>query len=241
MKTPFAISLIFTAFIGFQPLAAYGQSMQPDFKKKNESAKKSAYRNVLIIGNSLTKHGLAAFWWGNWGMAASSPDKDFVHVLISLLRQQNPATDFATLQASGWERNHQNFDLSQYDSIFYKKPDLIILRLGENVKELANYEQSCLKFLNYIREKSPDALVVTTGNFWTNQAKDVSMKNAAQTAGTLFIPLSDLDTKENKSSIGAIVGGEDGLEHKIDHNGVANHPGDEGMKQIAYRIFENLP
>ena len=241
MRTSFAVSLIFTSFIGFQQFSASGQSVQTDFNKKAKSAKKSVYKNALIIGNSLTRHGLAPFWWGNWGMAASSPDKDFVHVLVSLLRQQNETMDFSTLQASGWERNHQNFDLNQYDSVFYKKPDLIILRLGENVKDLAYYEQSCMKFLNYIREKSPDAFVVTTGNFWSNQAKDVAMKNAAQTTGTLFIPLSDLDTKENKSSIGAIVGGEDGVEHKIDHNGVANHPGDEGMKHIAYRIFENLP
>jgi len=204
-------------------------------------SKKSSFKNTLIIGNSITKHGLAPFWWGNWGMAASRPDKDFVHILISLLREQNASMSYSVLQASKWERDHQHFALSSYDSIFSSKPDLVILRLGENVLDLQDYEQSYLRFLNYIKQEVPEALVVATGNFWTNELKDIAMKKAADSAGIIFVSLSDLDTKENKSSIGTLVTGEDGLEHKIDHNGVANHPGDTGMKSIAYRIFENLP
>jgi len=174
-------------------------------------------------------------------MAASRPDKDFVHILISLLREQNASMIYSVLQASKWERDHQHFALSSYDSIFSSKPDLVILRLGENVLDLQDYEQSYLRFLNYIKQEVPEALVVATGNFWTNELKDIAMKKAADSAGIIFVSLSDLDTKENKSSIGTLVTGEDRLEHKIDHNGVANHPGDTGMKSIAYRIFENLP
>ncbi|TDE18188.1 SGNH/GDSL hydrolase family protein [Dyadobacter psychrotolerans] len=207
----------------------------------SQNSGKTPYKNILIIGNSITKHPLAPFWWGNWGMAASTKEKDFVHLLVSLLRQRSPSIDFSVLQASGWERNHEKFVFAAYDSVFLNKPDLVIIRLGENVKELAGFDQSYLNFINYIKEKSPAARIVVTGNFWTNHAKDLAIKKAAESAKVLYIPLDDLDTKENKSSIGAIVTGDDGAKHVIDHNGVANHPGDEGMKQIAERIYSMLP
>ncbi|GAB3504582.1 hypothetical protein GCM10027341_35120 [Spirosoma knui] len=200
-----------------------------------------AYKNVLIIGNSITRHGLAPYWWGNWGMAASTAENDFVHVLVGLLRQQNPSLSFSVIQAANWERNHETFALSAYDTAFIRQPDLVVIRLGENVRDVTNYKTSYLNLLTYIQQKVPTATVVTTGSFWTNAAKDMVMSEASNEAGVLFIPLSKLDTKENKSNMGAVVGGEDRVEHRVDHTGVANHPGDLGMKRIAETIFSRLP
>jgi len=40
-------------------------------------------RRVLILGNSITIYSPAPQigWYGDWGMAAGSKDKDFVHIL----------------------------------------------------------------------------------------------------------------------------------------------------------------
>jgi hypothetical protein len=47
----------------------------------------SAIRRILFLGNSITLHGPKADigWTGNWGMAASSEDKDYVHLVTSAL------------------------------------------------------------------------------------------------------------------------------------------------------------
>ena len=34
-----------------------------------------------------------------------------------------------------------------------------------------------------------------------------------------------------------MVGGDDGAMHKVNHAGVAAHPGDKGMEEIAKRIY----
>ena len=65
------------------------------------------YNKMLVIGNSLTLHPPKPeiSWYGNWGMAATSQENDFVHKLHAKLQADQVGTielEF-TNDGVGWE------------------------------------------------------------------------------------------------------------------------------------------
>lgn len=195
--------------------------------------------NVLVIGNSITVHPLTSYWWGLWGMAATVKNKDFVNVLQSKLRVGNPNTVITPLNFAEWEQNHQTYNLNNLTPSLTGK-DYIIIRLGENVSSMVNFEQDTIALIDHIKTVLPNAKVAITGMFWENAPKDVIFSSVANTKNIPFIPLSYLDVAENRSAIGNQVYGDDGLLHTIDNPGVARHPNDLGMSRIADAIFNSL-
>lgn len=57
----------------------HAAGMQDAFEK--DRVVQPAEKRGLVLGNSITLHGECSYWWGEWGMAASSRDKDFVHLV----------------------------------------------------------------------------------------------------------------------------------------------------------------
>ena len=73
---------------------------------------------ILVLGNSITRHGPCEpiGWHFDWGMAASAPEKDFVHRLYDMLRENGRDSHMMIRQASHWERNFKNSDcLAKYE------------------------------------------------------------------------------------------------------------------------------
>jgi hypothetical protein len=73
--------------------------------------------NVLIVGNSVLRHAPAPNigWFGDWGMAASAPDKDFLTVYNRLLQASNKYNyvDVSSKNIAGWE-NDFSFNLNVF-------------------------------------------------------------------------------------------------------------------------------
>ena len=67
---------------------------------------------VLVLGNSITRHGPKddIGWYGDWGMAASSADRDFVHRLFDMLTESGKNVYMRIRQGAHWECNFNRED-----------------------------------------------------------------------------------------------------------------------------------
>lgn len=197
---------------------------------------KETNKKILILGNSITQHGPlpSEGWFGNWGMAASAMEKDYVHVLIDTLKKHSPGMrlDFKAINIAYWERNF-DFDFSTEEltkDLGSYKPDILIIRLGENLPEeyarSHDYESALAKLI--ARFKAEDSHVLITGNFWPASYNDSIQSKVASEYGYEYVELYDLASDGNNKALKQFQGG------------VGNHPSDTGMRKIAVRIFERI-
>ncbi len=200
--------------------------------------KPSAINRILFLGNSITLHGPKKDigWTGNWGMAASSEDKDYVHLLAAALaRQAGSAPRIMVRNVADFERNYATYDVDgQLKDAFAFDPDLVVLAIGENVPGLAS-EEAKTKFkagvMSILRcalaRRHP--LVVVRSCFWPDAAKDQVLREACEAAGGAFVDAGPLGRDPANAARS---------ERSFTHDGVAGHPGDEGMKALADAILQ---
>ncbi len=188
---------------------------------------------LLFLGNSITRHGKAEKlgWCGDWGMAASSKENDYVHKLISKFCQKGIKVSVCIANLSDWERT-RNMDLlfTKYLSALRFNADYVIVRLGENAcpdKYLSEFEL-CYGELTDLFSRN-GAKIVLTDLFWEYEPFDNFVAELAKARGYAFAEIHDLGNDDEMKAIG-----------KFSHNGVAVHPGDKGMAEIAERIFRVL-
>ena len=190
---------------------------------------------VLFVGNSITLHGPKADigWDGMHGMAASSPEKDYVHLCIREMTQKHPDASFAIAQVCEWEVNYKNGAESHclYAAARDFGADLIILRAVENcpLKDFdADTFAAAYKALIEYLDPAGKADVVLTTSFWPHPA-DETIRAFAKASEYALCELGDLGRDPAMKAIGL-----------FEHRGVAEHPGDAGMRAIADRILAAL-
>lgn len=196
-----------------------------------------AVRRILFLGNSITLHGPKADigWTGNWGMAASSEDKDYVHLVASALAQHTgSAPEILVKNIADFERNYAGYNVdAEMKDFFAFDPDLVVLAIGENVPALDTDEaksQFKAGVLNIMRcalvRRHP--LLVVRSCFGPDTAKDQMLKEACEEVGGIFVDAGPLghDAANLARS-----------EREFSHDGVAGHPGDRGMKALADAIL----
>ncbi len=193
-------------------------------------------KRVLFFGNSITRHDPAPAigWHGEWGMAASCAERDYVHLVVAELDKIYGKVDYCVTQGAAWEFAYDRTPevLSEYYSSARDfDADIIIVRIGENIKAENHLKLNCKPYFDQaIRflAKREDAVVVLTDMFWyscyNECIKEIAMEN-----GYLFCHITDLENDERTMAIGL-----------FDHDGVAHHPSDFGMQCIADRIMEAI-
>jgi len=191
---------------------------------------------VLLLGNSITSHGVKPEigWHTHCGMAASSKEKDYAHVLMKKMKEQGLAPSLCICQAAEWERAYRNgastYPLFQSARMF--SADIIVMRLIENCSAKAFdgeiFRKELWELLCFLNPSGKAKIVLTTG-FWKHPG-DADIRILARERGLPLAELGDLGADPEMKALGAFA-----------HKGVANHPSDRGMEAIAERIFEILP
>lgn len=192
-------------------------------------------KRIMLVGNSITLHAVSEEigWFNEWGMAASSEEKDYVHLLMSMTNDVEKDAAFCVCQVSSWEKSyHKGEDaFPLFKEAFNFTPDIIIARFIENCsgEDFDNeiYKAALKNLLTALSNGNTPKVILTTG-FWHHPG-DGAIREAAQEWGFPLIELGDLGERDEMKAIGL-----------FDHSGVANHPGDLGMKTIADRIFDVL-
>jgi lysophospholipase L1-like esterase len=214
------------------PTSAGGPKQAQDLKLKNLPVGK-----LVVLGNSITAHGPAPAigWTGDWGMAASAADKDFVHLLAARLgKAAGGQVKFMARNIADFERGHADYDIAagMKDELALK-PDVVVVAIGENVPALASdeakakYAEAFDRLLSTLEANSHPAIFVRS-QFWADATKDEIMKRVAEAHGAAFIDAGPFGRDPANAARS---------ERQFSNDAVAGHPGDRGMQALADALF----
>ena len=196
--------------------------------------------DILAIGNSITVHPMCSYWWGPWGMAASSIDKDYIHRVQAGLMSQYEVVNLDIIPVQSWETSTaRSKQLKKFDEKLANSYDLVIIQLGENVSDMTSFKKDFNKLVNYVETAQPDAKIVVIGDFWYRSGRDSAKKDVASSHGCEYVDLSEIrGVKKYLPEKGTKVLGYDGKYHTITKASVLQHPNDLGMEYIANKVLE---
>jgi hypothetical protein len=203
--------------------------------------------SILFLGNSICIHGPLAGWSpvGGWGLAASEPSKDYVHLFttkINGVTGGSIALNPQPLNTPAWkygdplpnitgnivnvadifERSFSTWDNARIQNQLNAKPDIVVLQVGENLAN-GTPEQFAVAMdtlLAGIKSASNPHIFITSYILGSNPAID-AIKRAACA-----------EDPSHRTFVN-LVG-------KVDL-GIADHPNDAGMATIADTLFASVP
>lgn len=196
------------------------------------------YTKLIVIGDSITNHGPVEKlgWSGQWGMAASSQDKDYVHLFLArLTKAQNGTEPKLMIEAEGGGKLTDR--LAHLSRIKEFGADLAIVQMGENDNTnvtIDGFQKPYEQILAGLREGNPNVRIFCFGN-WSppngNAQKDAMIRNACKNYGATFVSLAAVNADPlNKA----------GAENRFTHPGVNWHPGDKGMRGYADALWSSF-
>jgi hypothetical protein len=185
---------------------------------------------IAVLGNSLS---LIPDWNGGAGLAASNKELDYVHVLFKKISYENDLSiEYLVLNIADFERGYEYFDNNRLEIIKNFEPEIIIFQIGENVstemlklkKEI--FIENYIKLIEYCNGKN----TIVCLPFWPDREKLNIITEVALKSGAYLVDLSHLGSGIEPLNFAR-------SERKFDHAGVAAHPGDYGMSNIAEILY----
>jgi hypothetical protein len=189
-----------------------------------------SFKKIYILGNSITLTPVNPLigWNVARGMAASVPDSDYVHVLTSRFKKIEPTAEVTVKFFDDFEANYPTYDFEKLKQIRDSKPDLVIIRVGENVNQskldAETFKKRYQGVVQYLTQDNKQLVVLSVGPLWYVSGIDNAMQ-----AYTPYVSLSTVSYDVTNFAFGL-----------FSDPGVAQHPGDKGMRVIANIIWDKI-
>lgn len=207
---------------------------------------------VLFLGNSITLHGPHEpyGWRHNCGMAASVPEKDYVHVLAAALEartgthlrlsptpSQGGAEPANIVNLAGtFERSYANYSNTPLQAQLAWKPDIVVLQCGENVVrdgfEPVRFREALRSLLGALQASGNPQIFITSQILGSGGALDDIKREACaeDPAHRTFVDLSGFH--KDATNLASAEPFYTGI--------IVGHPGDKGMAAIAAALLEAM-
>ncbi|MEJ0000611.1 MAG: SGNH/GDSL hydrolase family protein [Verrucomicrobiota bacterium] len=196
------------------------------------------FAKMVVVGDSITKHGPTPSinWSGNWGMAASSEEQDYVHLIQARLAaaQQGKAPQLMVVGGGGGKLGDK---VGLLPGVTAFGADLGIVQMGENDNQditADGFQKAYERIIQAILAGNPKARVFCFG-VWTppngSATKDAFIQAACRDTGATFVSLEEANADPQNRA---------GAEHRFTHPGVNWHPGDKGMQAYADAFWTAL-
>ncbi len=204
----------------------------------------------------------------SWGMATSAPEFDYVHLVMAAIRQIEgyENAEYFAINVANWEREYASYDYAKdfADGALFEA-DLIIGRVSENANSCAasykmdnDFAHYYEELLNFFNSKGTAQIILTT-SYWGEEQYDrdsiidAKIIELAREKNYPLVRLGDLGSRYNtvndasadeeyyKGLEGQSPAGITWIEEWNNWSSdVKNHPGMNGMRNIAARISESV-
>jgi hypothetical protein len=204
---------------------------------------------ILFLGNSITLHGVhQPYGWLNYcGMAASVPEKDYVHQLVARIDavtgehlRISPTEDAEPANilnvADILERQYATYTNDRLRKQIDRKPDLVILQFGENTPregfDAAAFKTAVQTLMDGLRDSSSPQMFVVSQILGAGGALDDAKREvcAEGPSHRAFVDLSDFG--KDPTNLARSEPYYTGI--------ITGHPGDQGMARIAEAVFNAM-
>lgn len=197
------------------------------------------FQRMMVIGNSIMSHGPAPdLGWFNFnGMAASAPEKDYVHLLTAKLNGLRDGVQTKLVSGGAFERQfgQSGYSVTEFLTPLQEfKPDIIFVRIGENMDEGSVQQNNLVGNLrvlfDFLKQNAGGPVqIICSTSVWNRPQADAVIRQVAAEKG---IPLADLKS---------MVGNPSYFASQYANAGVAAHPNDAGMQRITDLIWDTMP
>ena len=185
---------------------------------------------LLVLGNSITYHAPTPSrgWNGDWGMAASSEENDFVHLTAAALHV--PITRFNVLSLETTPSTASEVIKNVSGGV--DDTTAVILELGDNVpqnaKAIADFQAALRQLISSTR---PRRSLACTSTFWHHESIDDVIKRECVSGGGQFVYIGDIRHES---------GNTDSQNNTFTDPIVAGHPQNWGMREISRRLVVKI-